>query len=49
MFSSCPLAALVAGVKMGSGSFCDSFSPAGSLMPHTEPEALYSFHPEPER
>ena len=43
------LVALMAGVKMGSGSLSDSRKPAGSLMPHTSPLVLYSFHPEPER
>ena len=33
MFSSCPSSALVAGVKIGSGSWSDSFNPAGRLMP----------------
>ena len=48
MFSSCPVAALVAGVKIGSGSLSDSFNPAGSLMPQTAPLCLYSFQAEPE-
>jgi hypothetical protein len=37
MFSSWPLSALVAGVKMGSGSFCACASPLGSSMPQTLP------------
>ena len=37
---SCPVAALVAGVKIGSGSRSDSRSPAGSLTPHTDPDLL---------
>jgi len=50
MFSSwCPASALVAGVKMGCGSFEARFSPAGSAMPHTLPDSWYSFHPEPSR
>ena len=48
MFSSCPVVALVAGVKIGSGSLSDSRSPAGNLMPETAPLALYSFQAEPE-
>ena len=48
IFSSWPLVALMAGVKIGSGSLSDSRNPAGSLIPHTEPLFLYSFHPEPE-
>ena len=50
MFSSCsPSSALVAGVKIGSGSRSLSSSPAGSLAPQTDPVARYSFQPEPER
>ena len=37
MLTSCPLVALVAGVKIGSGRRSDSRSPAGSLMPQTDP------------
>ena len=33
MFSSCPVVALVDGVKMGSGKASDSFRPAGRVMP----------------
>ena len=44
-----PVAALVAGVKIGSGSRSDSRSPGGSLTPHTEPFCWYSFQPEPDR
>ena len=35
MFSSCPVVALVAGVKIGSGSLSDSLSPVGRLIPQT--------------
>ena len=45
MLMSCPVVALVAGVKIGSGSWSDSFKPAGSLMPQTVPVAWYSFQP----
>ena len=38
MFSSCPLSALVAGVKIGSGSLAHRSSPAGRATPQTEPE-----------
>ena len=48
MFSSCPVVALVEGVKMGSGKASDSFRPAGRVMPETLPVALYSFQAEPE-
>ena len=44
-----PLASLVAGAKIGSASFSDSLSPAGSAIPETAPVFWYSFHPEPER
>ena len=37
IFTSWPLAAFVAGVKIGSGSFEACFSPGGSLMPQTSP------------
>ena len=40
MFSSWPESALVAGVKIGSGSRSDSRRPAGSAMPQTSPVAL---------
>ena len=50
MFSSwCPASALVAGVKIGSGSFEARFNPGGSGTPQTLPLALYSFQPEPSR
>ena len=50
MFSSCsPCSALVAGVKIGSGSRSLSRSPAGSGIPQTGPLAWYSFQPEPAR
>ena len=39
MLMSWPLCALVAGVKIGSGSRSDSRSPAGSRMPQTSPVA----------
>ena len=48
MFSSwSPSSALVAGVKIGSGSFSDSWSPEGSSIPQTSPVSWYSFQPEP--
>ena len=50
MFSSCsPRSALVAGVKIGSGSLSDSRSPFGNPIPQTSPLSRYSFQPEPER
>ena len=50
MFSSCsPSSALVAGVKIGSGSRSDSRRPVGSSIPQTAPVWRYSRHPEPER
>src|SRR5579871_2585944 len=48
MFSSCPVVALVDGVKIGSGKGSDSRKPAGKVMPETLPVALYSFQAEPE-
>ena len=49
-FSSCsPTAALVAGVKMGSGSRSAWRRPGGSLMPQTAPVCWYSFQPPPIR
>ncbi len=49
-FSSCsPIGALIAGVKIGSGSFEPSTSPAGSGTPHTVPDAWYSTQPDPVR
>src|SRR2546430_17148355 len=48
MFWSWPLSALVAGVKIGSGSCSDSSSAGGSVSPATVPSALYSVHAEPE-
>ena len=49
-FSSCsPSGALMAGVKMGSGSWSPSRSPSGSGTPHTVRDAWYSAHPEPVR
>ncbi|MNC95995.1 hypothetical protein D3C83_132500 [compost metagenome] len=39
MFSSWPLSALVAGVKIGSGSFCACLSPFGNWMPQIAPVA----------
>jgi hypothetical protein len=49
MFSSCPVSSFVAGVKIGSGSREESWSPFGSVTPQTSPDAWYSFHPEPAR
>ena len=50
MFSSCvPASSLVAGVKMGCGSFEARCSPGGSLMPQTLCVSRYSFQPEPSR
>ncbi len=50
MFSSCaPISALVAGVKIGAGSFDAFFSPGGSMTPQTAPLAWYSFQPLPAR
>ena len=50
MFSSCcPRGALVAGVKIGSGSCEPSSSPAGSGTPHTDPLCRYSRQPDPAR
>ena len=50
MFSSwSPTAALVDGVKIGSGSWLASCKPAGRVMPHTVPDCWYSFQPEPAR
>ena len=39
MFSSCPLSALVAGVKSGSGSRAHWTSPGGSACPQMAPVA----------
>ena len=49
MFSSWPVSAFVAGVKIGSGNSDDSFKPGGSLMPQTVCDFWYSFQPEPAR
>ena len=50
MFSSwSPSSALVAGVKIGSGSFSDSRNPSGSSIPHTDPDSRYSRQPDPDR
>ncbi|MDT4883588.1 hypothetical protein FQZ97_1196450 [compost metagenome] len=50
MFSSCsPIAALAAGVKIGSGSFEAFCRPSGSGTPHTERLSWYSFQPLPAR
>src|SRR5579864_2320352 len=46
---SCPVVALVAGVKMGSGSWSDSFKPEGKGIPQTLPLVLYSFQPDPDK
>src|SRR5690348_3997582 len=48
MFSSCPVAAFVAGVKIGSARRSDSIKPGGSVSPATVPSALYSVHADPE-
>ena len=48
MFSSwSPTAALVAGVKMGSGRGWVMDIPGGSAMPQTVPMRWYSFQPDP--
>ena len=49
MFSSCPVWALVAGVKIGSAKRALSVSPSGSSMPQTVPLCWYSFQPDPAR
>ena len=50
MFSSwSPASALVAGVKIGDGSFDAFYSPGGSGTPQTRPLSLYSFQPLPAR
>ncbi len=41
-FSSCPDSALVAGVKIGSGSRLARSRPEGSEMPQTFPDLTYS-------
>ena len=46
-FSSWPVAALVAGVKIGVGSRSPSPSPRGSATPQTVPLRWYSVQPEP--
>ena len=49
-FSSCsPIGALMAGVKIGSGSLSPSRNPSGSGTPHTVPLCWYSTQPEPVR
>ena len=40
MFSSWPVSAFVAGVKIGGSRRSDSRSPGGSVMPQTAPVAL---------
>ena len=47
MLRSCPLSALVDGVKIGSGSRSASRSPAGSAIPQTAPVFRYSAQPGP--
>jgi hypothetical protein len=47
MFSSCPVIAFVAGVKIGSPSCADSTRPLGSGSLATVPSALYSVHADP--
>ena len=49
MLTSWPLSSFVAGVKIGSGSRSDSYSPFGRAMPQTMPVFWYSFHPDPDR
>ena len=49
MFSSWPLSALVAGLKIGGSSRSLSFRPAGSVSPASVPLLAYSRHAEPER
>ena len=50
MFSSwSPISALVAGVKIGAGSFDALLKPGGSITPHTAPLSWYSFQPLPAR
>jgi hypothetical protein len=49
MLMSCPVLALVAGVKMGRGRRSDSRRPAGSGTPQTAPLVWYSFQPDPDR
>lgn len=50
MFSSwSPISALVAGVKMGSGSLLAFCRPGGSCTPQTLPLSLYSDQPLPAR
>ena len=44
-----PISALVAGVKIGSGSLSDSSRSEGRPIPQTDPDSRYSFHPDPER
>ena len=48
MFSSWPVSALVAGLKIEGSSFSLSTSPAFSFSPASVPEAAYSFQAEPE-
>src|SRR5438132_8200837 len=49
MLMSCPVSALVAGVKIGSGSSADSASPDGNFMPQMVCWLRYSFQPDPAR
>ena len=50
MFSSwSPISALVAGVKIGAGSFDAFCRPGGSGTPQTAPLSWYSFQPLPAR
>ena len=49
MFSSCPVSAFVAGVKIGSGSRSASRRPSGRRIPQTCPVFRYSAQPEPAR
>ena len=48
MFSSCPVSALVAGLKIAGSSFALSVRPDASFSPASVPLAAYSFQAEPE-
>jgi hypothetical protein len=48
MFSSWPVSAFVAGLKIAGSSLSLSTRPAGSFSPASVPLATYSFHAEPE-
>ena len=49
MFSSCPLWALIAGVKIGCGRASLSRSPAGRGIPQAVPSRRYSLQADPAR